>query len=362
MLKPPFKSRLARARSAVKRAGLDAVLVAPSPDLQYLTGASLHMRRRPIFLVVTPARIAMFVPRLEADSTALALPGVPQWTWEDGQRPMEVLRERLGRARRLGVNPVMRADWAVALHESRPQPKVASAAPILDGLRSRKEPGELKLLQAAATQADKVMAEARARLKPGVTEESVGQFVLRRFVDLGAVEPWVSVASGPNGALPHHEFSSRKLRRGDVIVVDLGAQLNGYQSDITRTFFLGEPEPEAKRVYAVVWAAQEAGRAAVRAGTSGRECDRAARELIARHGYGRYFIHRLGHGLGMEVHEEPCLASDNRAPLPSGAVVTVEPGIYLPGRFGIRLEDVVMARSGPALTLTRSPLGDPRLP
>ena len=238
---------------------------------------------------------------------------------------------------------------------------MVSGAPILEALREAKDPGEIERLARSARLADRVMGEVRARLKAGVRESAAAQFVLGRFLELGATAPWVSVGSGENGALPHHHFSERKLRRGDVVVVDLGAALDGYQSDITRTFFLGEPGPEARRVYAVVMAAQAAGRAAVRAGAPAFEVDRAARELIARHGYGERFIHRLGHGLGLEVHEAPYLHGQNRAPLPAGTVVTVEPGIYIPGRFGVRLEDVVVAGRSGARTLTGFPLDQPRI-
>lgn len=332
------------------------MLVCPSADLLYLTGASLHMRERPIFLVITPARVTLLCPRLEAESSSRVLPGIPVWEWPDGDDAFAMLREKLGKARRIGINSTMRADWVISLLEGRPHARVRSAAPVMVTLRSAKEAGEIRRIQAAADQADQVMGEARRRLKAGVREEELAQWIMARFEKLGAVNPWALVASAENAAMPHHSFGPRKMRRGDVVIVDLGAELNGYQSDITRTFFLGEPEPEAWHVYDVVRGAQFAGRAAVRAGSPGRSADRAAREFIDRHGYGEFFIHRLGHGLGMEVHEEPNLDSSNRRPLPEGAVVTVEPGIYLPGRFGIRLEDVVVARKGEPRTLTRFPL------
>ncbi|HVP37977.1 MAG TPA: aminopeptidase P family protein [Candidatus Saccharimonadales bacterium] len=361
MLKPLFRARLTRARALLRSARLDALLVCPSADFTYLTGHPMTMRERPLFLVLTPARAALLAPELEAVGARPALRPLPVWGWGDGEPPMELLRARVPRLRRVAVNPLFRADWLLSLADTRPHPSVGSGAPVLDLLRSRKEPGEVRALRAAALQADRVMGDVRARLKPGVTEEALAQFILKRFVQLGATEPWALVASGPNGALPHHEFSSRKLRRGDVIVVDLGAALHGYQSDITRTFFLGRPEPEARRVYATVLAAQAAGRAAVRAGVTGRAADQAARRVIQQQGYGPYFIHRLGHGLGMEVHEAPYLAIDNPLPLPEGSVVTVEPGIYLPGRFGVRLEDVVVAGPRGARTLTTYPLDQPQL-
>jgi Xaa-Pro dipeptidase len=356
MLKSIYRARLTRARAVLRSARLDALLVCPSADLQYLTGHPLTMRERPMFLVLTPTRTAMLAPELEAEAVGRAVAPVPVWGWADGDDPFELLHARVPGMRRVALNSLMRADWVLSLAHSRTRLALGQGAPVLDHLRMSKEPGEIRALRAAAVQADKVMGEVRARLKPGVTEESIAQYVLKRFVQLGATEPWVLVASGPNGAMPHHDFSDRKLRRGDVVIVDLGAGLAGYQSDITRTFFLGKVEPEAHRVYATVLAAQSAGRAAVRAGVRGVDADRAARRVIQKAGYGEFFIHRLGHGLGLEVHEAPYLASSYTDPLPEQSVVTVEPGIYLPGRFGIRLEDVVVAGKSGARTLTTYPL------
>jgi Xaa-Pro aminopeptidase len=362
MLKPIYRARLTRARALLRSARLDALLISPSADFLYLTGHPMTMRERPLFLVLTPTRTALLAPELEAEAARRALKPLPVWGWADGDDALELLHARVPRLRRVALNSLMRADWVLALARSRTRLALGPGAPVMDHLRSRKEPGEVRALRAAALQADRMMGEVRARLRPGVTEESVAQFILKRFVELGATEPWALVASGPNGALPHHDFSSRKLRRGDVIIVDLGASLNGYQSDITRTFFLGKPEPEALRVYATVLAAQSAARATVRAGVTGRAADLAARTVIQKQGYGRYFIHRLGHGVGLEVHEAPYLASSNPDPLPEGSAVTIEPGIYLPDRFGIRLEDVVIAGRTGARTLTTYPLDKPRLP
>ena len=356
MLKPTHVQRLLGARRAVRDARIDAMLICPSQDFLYLTGYMPHKSERMLTLVVTPSKVALLCPQLEADAAALALKGIPVWRWSDGEDAVDVLRERLGRSRRLAVNAVMRADWVVRLAESLPEPRIRSAAPLLDSLRASKDAGEIRRLAAAAAQADRVMGFARGQLKAGVTEESVALKIMKKFRALGAVNPWALVASGENGGMPHHSYGPRKLRRGDVIIVDLGAELDGYQSDITRTFFLGEPSPEARRVYDIVLGAQSAGRAAVMAGASGRSADRAAREFITRHGYGKFFMHRLGHGLGMDIHEAPYLSADNRAPLPAGAVVTVEPGIYMPGKFGVRLEDVVVAQPRGARTLTSFPL------
>jgi Xaa-Pro aminopeptidase len=177
----------------------------------------------------------------------------------------------------------------------------------------------------------------------------------------GDTEVWAIAASGPNGASPHHFTSDRALEEGDVVVLDVGASTAGYSSDITRTYWLGEPPADAKRVYEVVNAARAAGIAAVRAGAAPEDVDRAARGVIEAAGYGRHFTHRTGHGVGLDVHETPYLVAGNRAPLESGMVHSVEPGIYLEGRFGVRLEDLVVVEHSGARRLNRAPF-DPRPP
>ncbi|MGH7731717.1 MAG: M24 family metallopeptidase, partial [Candidatus Eiseniibacteriota bacterium] len=220
---------------------------------------------------------------------------------------------------------------------------------------------ELVALRIAGANADRVMAETTATLRPGLSEREVARFILERFDALGDQDAWAIVAAGPNSALPHHMTSARPLAEGEPVMLDLGAFHEGYGSDITRTFWLGTPPSEFERVYDVVNEARAAGIAAVRAGVPAALVDAAARGVIERAGHGPRFIHRTGHGVGLEIHEPPYLVAGNDALLAAGMVHSVEPGIYLPGRFGVRLEDLVVVETGGARRLNHAPF-DPMLP
>jgi Xaa-Pro dipeptidase len=235
------------------------------------------------------------------------------------------------------------------------------AATLLAPLRAVKDAEELSSLEQAASHADRVVEEVADLLRAGMTERQVARAALERFEALGDTEPWAIVASGPNSALPHHQNSDRRIEENDVVLLDLGALTGGYGSDITRTYWLGTPPSEATRIFEVVEQARSAGVAASRGGQPSEAVDRAAREVIARAGYGEYFVHRTGHGVGLEVHEPPYLVAGNREPLGVGMVHSVEPGIYLPGRFGVRIEDLVVVEDGRARVLNRAPR-DPRPP
>jgi D-alanyl-D-alanine dipeptidase len=189
-----------------------------------------------------------------------------------------------------------------------------------------------------------------------MTEREVARRILSAFDALGDTDPWAIVASGPNAALPHHFTSDRKLAKDECVLLDLGASTGGYGSDITRTYWLGRPPEEAARIHAIVDEARARGIEAARAGAACEDVDRAARGVIDRAGHGPHFIHRTGHGVGLEVHEPPWLVAGNRTPLARGMVHSVEPGIYLPGRFGVRLEDLVVVEEGGGRRLNRAPL------
>ncbi len=232
---------------------------------------------------------------------------------------------------------------------------------MLGPLRAVKDTEELRRLAIAAAHADRVVEAAADWMRLGHTEREVARHVVDLFEALGDTDVWAIAASGPNGANPHHFPSDRKLESGDVVVLDVGASTEGYGSDITRTYWLGEPPAEARRVYDVVNAARAAGIAAVRAGVAPEDVDRAARGVIEEAGLARHFPHRTGHGVGLEVHEPPWLVAGNRAPLETGMVHSVEPGVYLEGRFGVRLEDLVAVENDGAARLNRAPF-DPRPP
>jgi len=348
--------RHAAARQALERAGAAWLLVPPSADFRWLTGAQARSTERLVaFALPREGSPFAIVPRLEADALAAECPWLERLVWEDGEDPLARLLDRLKLepGARLLLGEGFRTSHVLTLAakaECRP------AADALSALRVVKDAEELRLCAEAGRHADQVVEEAADRMRPRMSERELARFILERFEALGDHDPWAIVASGSNSALPHHMSGDRKLQDGEVVLLDLGAFTGGYGSDITRTFWLGHPPEDAERVYHIVDDARRAGIAAARPGAPAESVDRAARAVIEAAGFGPQFLHRTGHGVGLEVHEPPYLVHGNRAPLQAGMVHSVEPGIYLPGRFGVRLEDLVVVGSEGAQVLNRAPL------
>ncbi len=354
-------ARIERAREQLARETADWLLVPASADFLWLTGAPARVTERLVMLAIPRSGAAfVLVPHLEADALARECPWLELDVWEESEDPFERLSRRLALSRgpALLVGDGVRTAPLLRLAS---RARCRPGAPLLSGLRAVKDADELALLSEAAAHADRIVEEAADFMRAGMTEREVATFVLSRFEAAGDREAWAIVASGPNGALPHHFTSERPLESGDVVVLDLGAFTGGYGSDITRVYWLGEPDPEAIQVYGVVNRARETGIAASRAGVPAESVDRAARAVIDQAGYGAFFTHRTGHGVGLEVHELPYLVAGNTGMLRAGMVHSVEPGIYLPGRFGVRLEDLVVVEAGGARRLNRAPF-DPRPP
>ena len=290
-------------------------------------------------------------------------PGQPVAGWTDAEGYLPALRAAVAGAGSIAFDDEARAGFLLDLMSVAPGAKVTKAGTVLRGLRIRKDPAELAALRAAGRTVDDTIPEAVALCRPGRTEAQVERelraALLRRSRD-GAVA-FTIIAAGPSAAFPHHETSDRPLRPGDVVILDYGTRLGGYHSDITVTCSVGEPaDPEARRVYRVVYEAQQAALRAVRPGATCGEIDRAARGVIEAAGYGPRFLHRTGHGLGLQVHEPPFLVAGSDEPLEEGMVFSIEPGIYLPGRFGVRLE-VIASVSADGVSLINAPSA-PELP
>ncbi len=231
------------------------------------------------------------------------------------------------------------------------------ASALLEELRARKDAEEIAAMTAAQRIAERALEETLAFLKPGRTEKEVAAYLEYKMISFGAEKKSFDtiVASGPNSSMPHAVPGGRKIQSGDFVTIDFGCKVNGYCSDTTRTVAVGAPTEEMRRVYDIVLQAQRAGIAAARAGLSGREIDAAARSVIQDAGYGEYFGHSFGHSLGIEIHENPNLTPSNPEPMPAGAVVSAEPGIYLPGRFGVRIEDVLILTDEGCVNITKYP-------
>ncbi|UIX30043.1 aminopeptidase P family protein [Streptomyces sp. GQFP] len=341
-----YRARMRRAAREAEDAGLAGLLVAPGPDLVWLTGyAPTAVTERLTLLVLAAGQDpVLVVPALEAPDAAHAA-GAPALTlrdWTDGKDPYAATAPLLDAAGRFGVSDNAWALHLLALQKALPGTSYVSLTEGLPMLRAVKDAAELTRLAAAGAAADATYEEIRKVPFGGRRERDVAgdlADLLRRF---GHSEvDFTIVASGPNGANPHHEAGDRVIERGDMVVLDFGGLLHGYGSDTSRTVHVGEPDAERRRVHDIVREAQEAGFRAVRPGAACQDVDRAARAVITEAGYGEYFIHRTGHGIGVTTHEPPYMIEGEERPLVPGMCFSVEPGIYLPGRFGVRIEDIV---------------------
>ncbi|MFE8944690.1 aminopeptidase P family protein [Streptomyces sp. NPDC007856] len=341
-----YRARMERAARSAADAGLAGLLVAPGPDMVWLTGYTpTAVTERLTVLVLTPGRDpVLVVPTLEAPDAehATGASALTLRDWTDGKDPYAVTAALLDGHGRFGISDNTWAMHLLGLQRALPDTSYASLTDALPMLRAVKDAAELELLAAAGAAADATFEEIRKVPLAGRRESDVGHDLaglLRRFgheqVD------FTIVGSGPNGANPHHEVGDRVIRRGDMVVLDFGGLKDGYGSDTTRTVHVGEPTEEQRRVHDIVREAQEAGYQAVRPGAACQDVDRAARAVITDAGYGEYFIHRTGHGIGVTTHEPPYMIEGEEQPLVPGMCFSVEPGIYLPGRFGVRIEDIV---------------------
>jgi Xaa-Pro aminopeptidase len=340
-------SRLTAVATAAAQAGLDALLLTPGPDLRYVVGYDAHQLERLTCLIV-PASGDPFlvVPRLELPAAQASPAGrldlelVPTGETDD---PYALVAARLGNPAAVGLADRMWALMTLRFRAALPGARQELASRALSPLRSRKSTAEIAALRDAGQAIDRVHAQVPGWLRPGRTEQQVAGDICAAILAQGhARADFAIVASGPNGASPHHTAADRELRDGDVVVVDIGGTMpTGYCSDCTRTYTIGRPPDDFAAYYQVLKDAQEAACAAVRPGVSAESVDAAAREPITAAGYGEYFVHRTGHGIGLETHEDPYIVTGNTEPLRSGHAFSIEPGIY-PGPHGARIEDIVV--------------------
>lgn len=354
-----YQERCREVQSEMAAAGVDFLLVAPSSDLLYLAGVDLEPSDRLAALLLPASGEPIVVaPRLEAGKLGGAASFASLAIWEDTDDPIGLVASviRAGGVAHPTI-AVGEQTWAGVLLRLQPALSGASFVPagrLTAAARVVKSPAELRRLREAAAKVDEVYAGLIARPLAGKTEAEVAAIIveLMRGVGLPKVS-FVIVASGPHSASPHHAPGERRLESGDVVVVDFGGPHRHYQSDITRTFCVGEPSAEVARVHAAVGRAQEAALRAVKPGVTAGEVDAVARRFLAEDGLADHFIHRTGHGLGLDVHEEPYLVAGSREVLREGMVFSVEPGVYLPGRFGVRIEDIVEVTATGAARLNR---------
>jgi Xaa-Pro aminopeptidase len=341
-----YQARCHKAQRQMQAAGVDALLVGASADLRYLSGYAAHSSERlTCFVLPAQGEPCLVIPAFEAPRLGEA-PWFAVHTWTETENPTALVAQALGgvTGHSLAVGDRTWAGFLLRLQEALPGNQWLSATPLLRELRMVKSAEEVAALREAGAAVDAVFQEMLARPWAGRAEREVGEEMaaLMRRGGCEAVD-FVIVASGPNGASPHHANRDRLLQPGDAVVLDFGGPFrDGYYADITRTVVVGPPSAQLRQVYAVVQAAQEAGVRAVRPGVPCQEVDAAARQIIVQAGYGDYFTHRTGHGIGLDGHEEPYMVAGNTLPLAPGMTFSVEPGIYLPGQLGVRIEDIVV--------------------
>ncbi|ORV95444.1 dipeptidase [Mycobacterium interjectum] len=356
-----YARRLAAAAAATADAGLAGLVITPGYDLRYLVGSRAQTLER-LTALVLPASgdPTVVVPRLELASlkrSAIAELGLAVRDWVDGDDPYRLVGATLGG----GPTATAVTDSMPALHLL-PLAEVLGVLPVLATdvlreLRMVKEECEIDALRKAGAAIDRVHARVPEFLRPGRTEADVAADIAGAIVAEGHSEvAFIIVGSGPNAADPHHGYSDRELQAGDIVVVDIGGAYEpGYHSDSTRTYSIGEPAPDVAQQYSVLQRAQRAAVDAVRPGVTAERVDAAARDVLAEAGLAEFFVHRTGHGIGLSVHEEPYIVTGNDLPLAAGMAFSIEPGIYFPGRWGARIEDIVVVTENGALAVNNRP-------
>lgn len=352
--------RMARLRARMDETGTDLVVLGPSSHMLYMSTLSPHGDERPVLMVVGKQKAGFLMPALNVDSQRPHT-DLPFFPWADAEGPNAaltvLLKETLGdvAAPNVVIDETMRADFALLLLDMLPGAKRRFTGDTVSALRAEKDEAEYRLLKASQVINDGAMRAGFAALKPGVTELEVAGAIRAYYAAQGATPVFTSICFGANGAFPHHHTGDTVLKAGDAVLIDIGGRKNGYPSDMTRVAHMGPPTAEFETVHGVLEAAVQAAIARSLPGVMARDIDNAARDVIKAAGYGDFFLHRTGHGLGIDIHEEPYITGSSERIIREGNVFSIEPGIYLAGKFGIRLEEVVIVRGGKAEVLSDLP-------
>lgn len=353
----PRAARLERVRARMETLGVDALLLSLGADLPWLTGyEAMPLERLTMLVVPRDGDATLVVPRLEAARVEEDPEVFGVRAWSEHEDPVAIVVGLTGPAGEVAVSDRTWATFVLALQSALPRASWRPSSGVTGPLRAVKDTAEVEALASASAAADRVASELLAGRIPliGRTERDVSQDIGRRLLAEGHQEVnFAIVGSGPNSASPHHEPGARVIKAGEAVVCDFGGTMDGYCSDITRTVWTGPPSREQESLYRILQDAQAAGVAAARVGTACRAVDEAARSVIDAGGYGDAFIHRTGHGIGLEEHEDPYIVAGNSLALVAGHAFSVEPGIYLTGRFGARIEDIVVASDDGPRSLNR---------
>jgi Xaa-Pro aminopeptidase len=352
-----FIDRLQRARAAMRDAGVDVLLASVGSDLPYLTGyEAMPLERLTMLVLPSDGDATLVIPRMEAPRVVERPGAFTLRPWNETDDPVAIVASLVGRPTTAAVGDTMWARFLVELlgHWPTDATRYVRGTEVMNALRMRKDAAEIAALQAAGAAADRVAAQLHAGdiALAGRTEAEVSADIGARLLAEGHdIVNFAIVAAGENAASPHHHPGSRVIREGEIVLCDFGGTMAGYCSDITRCVFLGTPPAEIAEAYEVLQRAQAAGVAAGVVGAACQDVDRASRAVISEAGWGEYFIHRTGHGIGMEAHEDPYMVEGNTLPIAAGHAFSVEPGIYVAGRWGMRLEDIVVATDDGPLSM-----------
>ena len=353
-----YLDRLARVRQAMTEHGIDTLLLSVGHDLPYLTGyTAMPLERLTMLVVPRTADATMVIPALEAPRVREVAGAFDLLPWGETEDPTAIVARLAGGSSRIAVGDQMWARFLVELLAKMPGAEYTRAVEVVGPLRMSKDTAEIDALAAAGAAVDRIAGELQRGQIPlvGRTEAEVSAHLSRRIIEEGHDKVnFAIVAAGENAASPHHHAGSRVIRENEIVLCDFGGTMAGYCSDTTRCVFTGEPPADVADAYAVLHEAQRVGVAAGTVGTSCEDVDRATRAVIDGAGYGDFFIHRTGHGIGMEEHEDPYIVEGNTLALVAGHAYSVEPGIYIPGKWGMRLEDIVVATQDGPVALNNS--------
>ena len=338
----------------MKMNNVDLIALGPGTHMNWLLGFNPFPDERPCMLLVGQEKEAFLMPSVNAEGVREQTK-IPMHCWNDEIGPEQALKEALSdtdtiAAKHIAIDEAMRSHFALLLLESLSNPTYEFTASTVGALRMRKDQDEFVNLKENALIDDRAMLAGFAAIKEGVSEIEIGEAINNHFISEGAKPQFCIVGSGPNGAFPHHHTGNRKVTKGDAVLIDIGGRKGTFPSDMTRMSVLGHPPEGYLEIHAIVERAVRAALSAARPGVMAKDVDAAARSVITEAGYGKFFVHRTGHGLGIDIHEPPYITATSEVELDEGMVFSIEPGIYLQGRFGVRLEEIVILRTdGPEI-------------
>ena len=349
-----MQNKINSVRARMKDNNVDLVALGPGTHMNWLLGFNPYPDERPCLLLIGKEKEAFLMPSVNEQGIREKT-DIPMNCWNDENGPEQALKDALSytdssNAKHIALDEAMRSHFALILLESLSNPTYEFTASTIGALRMRKDQNEFVNLKENALIDDRAMQAGFAAIKEGVSELEIGEAINKHFISEGAKPQFCIVGSGPNGAFPHHHTGERKVQYGDAVLIDIGGRKGTFPSDMTRMSVLGEPPEGYLEIHAIVERAVQAALSTAKPGVMAKDVDAAARGVITEAGYGEFFVHRTGHGLGIDIHEPPYITATSEVVLDEGMVFSIEPGIYLQGRFGVRLEEIVILRAdGPEI-------------